>query len=507
MLVDELARGAWDHPKTKFAKDMIAALPPDRVRSGWSALEADAGRFFECREAKVQADGRLKIVALECVFEHTERTITVVFDEGGAVTGLWFRHSQELLGKRVRTLIEKANDGDFAAASKHFGAVMREKLPPDKLSIAWRQLVSQVGRFQSIETVKFEASGANAFESIAIAKFEKSKIQVKVVWDAGDQVIGIFFAPDRPWTLPPYAKPDAVAVTDITVGSRPALPGNLTLPKGEAKVPAVVLVHGSGPGDRDEAIGGVRPFADLAFGLAARGIGVLRYDKRSRVSPAGIVTEKEEVLDAAEEAIDLLRKHPRVDARRIFVIGHSQGGNLAPRIAAKASDLAGYVTLAGNARPLQDVVIDQYEYFAKLHPDDHDMQRKVEEAREFKRRVEDPALKPDDDPRSPFGGKATAAYYLFQRGYDPVATAKTLAMPILVLQGGRDYQVTVKDYDRWKAGLEGQSFATLKWFPEVNHLFVAGTGEPRPEEYNDPGHVDERVITTIADWIGKTTAR
>lgn len=80
-------------------------------------------------------------------------------------------------------------------------------------------------------------------------------------------------------------------------------------------------------------------------------------------------------------------------------------------------------------------------------------------------------------------------------------------MPILVLQGGRDYQVTVKDYDRWKAGLEGQSFATLKWFPEVDRLFVAGTGEPRPEEYNDPGHVDEHVITTIADWIGKTTAR
>ena len=74
-------------------------------------------------------------------------------------------------------------------------------------------------------------------------------------------------------------------------------------------------------------------------------------------------------------------------------------------------------------------------------------------------------------------------------------------MPILVLQGGRDYQVTSKDYDRWKAALEGQSFATLKWFPEVNHLFVAGEGPPSAEEYAAPNHVDERVITTIAEWI------
>lgn len=506
--VDELAGGAWDHPKTRFSPELAAALPPDQVRGAWSETTRVAGRFFECKDAKVEKREALTVVALACVFERTERTIRVVFDASRAVTGLWYVPSPELLEKRVRALVERANDGDFAAAEKDFGDGMRESLPPDKLGAAWRNLVAQVGRFQSIESVKSETSGGGkASESIALAKFEKSKIQVKVSWDASDKVAGIFFAPDRPWTPPPYAKPDAVVIEDVTVGSKPALPGNLTLPRGDTKVPAVVLIHGSGPGDRDEAIGGVRVFADLALGLAARGIGVLRYDKRSRVSPAGIVTEKEEVLDAAEEAIALLRRHERVDPKRIFVIGHSQGGNLAPRIAAKAPELAGYVTMAGNTRPLQDVVIDQYEYFAKRRPDDEAIQKKVEEAREFKRRVEDPALKPDDDPRAPFGGHTTGAYYLFQRGYDPVATAKSLATPILVLQGGRDYQVTVKDYDRWKAGLEGQSFATLKWFPEDNHLFVTGEGDPTPEEYNRPGHVDERVITTIADWLAKTGAR
>jgi pimeloyl-ACP methyl ester carboxylesterase len=498
--VDEMAHGAWDHPKTPFGPKLAAALPPDRLRGAWSQVEAASGRFFECKDATTESFGAgHTTVSLECVYEHTEKTVAITFDEKKAVIGLFYKPSQKLLGQRVRTLIEKANDGDFAAAEKEFGEKMRAALPPDKLAGAWRQLVAEVGRFQSIEEVKVDAR-----ESVALAKFEKSKIRVKVVWDEADKVIGLFFAPDRPWTLPPYAKPDAVVDTEIEVGSKPALPGTLSLPKGEGKVPAVVLIHGSGPGSRDEVVGGVRVFADLAHGLAARGIGVLRYDKRSLVAPAGVVTEKEEVLDAAEEAIALLRKHPRVDARRIFVIGHSQGGNLAPRIAAKAPELAGYVTLAGPTRPFPDVVLDQYEYFAKLHPENEELQKKVEQAREFKRTVESPALKPDDDPHSPFGGRATGAYYLFQRGYDPVATAKSLGMPILVLQGGRDYQVTSKDYDRWKAGLEGLPFATLKWFPEVNHLFVAGEGPPSAEEYAAPNHVDERVITTIADWIAKS---
>lgn len=494
--VDEMAHGAWDHPKTEFAPKLATALPPDKLHGAWSEVESLAGRFFECRGAKTESTDGLTTVSLECVYERTEKTIRVSFDSQKKMTGLWYVPSKELLEKRVKALIEKANAGDFAGAEKDFGGVMLEKLPPDKLATAWRDLVAQVGRFQSIEEVAFEKT-----ESVALAKFEKSKIRVKVVWDASDKVIGLFFSPDQPWKPPPYAKPEAIVETDIAVGSHPALPGTLSLPKGEGKVPAVVLVHGSGPGSRDEVVGGVRVFADLALGLAARGIGVLRYDKRSLVSPAGVVTEKEEVLDGAEAAIELLRKNPRVDARRIFVIGHSQGGNLAPRIAAKAPDLAGYVTLAGPTRPFADVVLDQYEYFAKLHPENEDLKKKVEQAREFKKNLESPTLKPSDDPHSPFGGHATGAYYLFQRGYDPVATAKSLAMPILVLQGGRDYQVTSKDYDRWKAALEGQSFATLKWFPEVNHLFVAGEGPPSAEEYAAPNHVDERVITTIAEWI------
>lgn len=459
----------------------------------WTKLEAAAGKFIEVKSEKASGD----TVVVVAAFERTEKQLTITLDASKKASGLTWSASPELLEMRTRELVQRMNEGDFAGAEKHFGGAVRDALPADKLSAAWKMLEKQAGRYHAIDGVKRTPAGMTA-----TASFERTKILVKVAYDEHDEVAGLFFAPETEWSPPPYARLDAVDELDVMVGDDPALPGNITMPKGTGKVPAVVLIHGSGPGDRDEAIGGVRVFKDLALGLAARGIAVLRYDKRSRVSPKGIVTEKDEVLDPAATAIALLKKTPRVD--RVFVIGHSQGGNLAPRIAASSPDIAGYVVMAGNTRPLQDLVVDQYSYFASLHPDSEELKKKVEEAKDFKKAVEDPALKPTDVPKSPFGGGVTGAYFLYQRGYDPVKTAKELALPLLVLQGGRDYQVSDKDFTRWQQGLAGATFATLKQYPAANHLFVAGTGAPNPEEYEKPAHVDEQVITDIATWVLKT---
>ena len=114
------------------------------------------------------------------------------------------------------------------------------------------------------------------------------------------------------------------------------LPATLTYPAGVARAPGVVLVHGSGPNDRDETVGANKPFRDLAHGLAGRGIVVLRYDKRSKVAPLAFMgrpfTVDEEVVDDALSAAALLRGLPEVDPSRVVVLGHSLGGTLAPRI-------------------------------------------------------------------------------------------------------------------------------------------------------------------------------
>jgi len=117
------------------------------------------------------------------------------------------------------------------------------------------------------------------------------------------------------------------------------------LPVGVERPPVAILVHGSGPGDRDESVGANRPLRDLAVGLASHGIAVLRYEKRTKVYPEDFLAVKaptvnDETIDDVDRAVDLLRSWTEVDAGRIIVVGHSLGATVAPRIAARNAFVA-----------------------------------------------------------------------------------------------------------------------------------------------------------------------
>lgn len=304
-------------------------------------------------------------------------------------------------------------------------------------------------------------------------------------------------ARDRP-------EPQAANVEDceVEVGHDPALPGIITLPRGAHAAPAVVLVHGSGPSDRDERVGKTRVFGDLARGLGARGIVVLRYDKRTRVEPRGIVTVKEEFIDGALAAVQLLRGFPEVDPRRVFVLGHSQGGALAPRIAKADGRLAGIVVLAGPTRPIEDSWVEQLTYFAALDPNNAALRERLEEVKAFRALVQSPSLAADTELHIPGDGPITGAYFLDLRGYHPEEVAAELACPLLVLQGARDYQVSVTDdFPRWQHALAGNPRATLRSYPKLDHRFVAGEGPSTPAQYERGGHVAPEVSADIASWI------
>jgi dienelactone hydrolase len=404
---------------------------------------------------------------------------------------------------KARSLIDAMTKGRFTEATQDFGDVMKNALPADALAATWKQVEEKYGRWQAIEKVELK-SGRGYTSAQATARFERERLVIYVNYDDANKIVGLFIKPpETPWSAPGYAVASAFDEREVQVGSSPALPGTLTVPtSAKGRMPAAVLIHGSGPADRDETVGAIKVFKDLAWGLGSRGVVVLRYVKRSKHSPAGIVTQKEEVLDAAHEAIELLQHTPEVDPNAIFVIGHSQGAYLAPRIAKENAGLAGIVAMAGPTRALQDVVLDQYSYFLNLKPGDAELAKKVEAARAFKRTLDDPSLTADQDVSFPWGGKPLkAAYFLDMRGYDPPAVAKSLESPALILQGERDYQVTMRDYEGWQRGLAGKKNASLRTYASLNHLFASGTGAPNPGEYEQPGHVDEAVVKDIASFV------
>jgi dienelactone hydrolase len=276
----------------------------------------------------------------------------------------------------------------------------------------------------------------------------------------------------------------------VTVGPM-NLPGTLTLPAGGTRLPGVVLVHGSGAHDRDETLGPNKPFRDLAWGLAARGVAVLRYDKRSKVSPFSFLgrafTVREEVIEDAADWIALLRTTPRVDASRVVVLGHSLGATLAPRVARAAPGTAGLVIMAGATIPLVDVIERQAHYLRQPQ-----LLPVVAKLR---------AVTAADSASTSLVFGAPAAYWLDLRTTDPVAVADTLGLPMLILRGARDYQVTAADASGWQERLGSRSNVTFREYPALNHLFIAGSGPSTPAEYGVPGHVAEPVIDDIATWL------
>jgi dienelactone hydrolase len=323
---------------------------------------------------------------------------------------------------------------------------------------------------------------------------------VILVFDKAQKIAGFSVKPAAAaaWAPPPYANPNAFAGRELTIGDEFVLPATLTLPKGAGPFPAVVLVHGSGPNDRDETVGSIKPFKDLAWGLASRGVAVLRYDKRTFAHPersARITpfTVKDEVVDDARAAVGAMAATAGVDPKRIFLLGHSLGGTVAPRIANDEPRLAGLIIMAGAARPIEDAMLDQMRYLGYGADTIASVARTVEQ-------IKSPSLRPEDSVDL-LGSRSPGAYWLDLRGYRPADLAASLSMPLLILQGGRDYQVTSVDYEAWKRALDGRPNATLTLYPALNHLFVAGTGPSGPEEYTRAGHVAAEVIRDIAAFV------
>lgn len=405
--------------------------------------------------------------------------------------------------------------GDYDTAVSYFDSTMKNQLPAKQLQTAWESLLQQAGNFRQEVAKKSEETGG--YEIIIVtAQFEQAYIDIRITFDSDNRIAGLFFAPSdysaaeddgrTDYTPPAYGQPADFTEEEITVGKGEwALPGTLTVPSGDGPFPAVILVHGSGPNDRDETIGPNKPFKDIAWGLANQGIAVLRYEKRTlahrqKMASLPSLTVNEEVIDDVLAAFELLQEREIIDPEKIFVAGHSLGGTLAPRIAAANDKIAGLLILAGTARPLEDLILEQTRYLAEADGNiTADEEEQIELIEQQVNNIKDPGLSAATPATELLG--IPASYWLDLRAYNPVETAKKLKVPMLFLQGERDYQVTMEDFSLWQEALGGLPHATFKSYPALNHLFIAGTGMSLPAEYETPGNVSDAVINDLVDWI------
>jgi dienelactone hydrolase len=411
-------------------------------------------------------------------------------------------------GSIAETFVDRLARHDFAGAVAPFDDAMKQAMPEATMRETWQTLVKQAGPFkQKLGTRTMQQVGFDI--AFVTCEFERAILDIKVVFNRENKISGLWFVPGkRPDPdAEPVVAPKTIRETEIKVGDGEwALPGTLTTPAaGTGPWPAVVLVHGSGPQDRDETVGMNKPFRDLAWGLAAKGVAVLRYEKATKAFPKRFLamrgmTVKEETLDDAIQAVERLRKTSGIDPNRIFVAGHSLGGMVAPRIGMADSKIAGLIILAGSTRPLEEIIVQQTRYLLSLDGDfsSADQKRFMEVESEMNK-VRNLTSADSNATALIFG--APPSYWLDLRQYDAAAAAAKLKQRILILQGERDYQATVADFDGWKKQLSSRPNVTFKLYPKLNHLFMAGEGKSSPAEYDQPGRVADALINDIADWI------
>ncbi|SDZ88815.1 hypothetical protein SAMN05192529_103182 [Arachidicoccus rhizosphaerae] len=358
-------------------------------------------------------------------------------------------------------------------------------------------LVQQLGSLKNIISTSQQPYKEDQL-IILYSQFEKGNLDLKVLTNKDFTVSGFYMAPHKE----AYNQATNPNAYDIQSGNL-LLPGTLLIPKSDNKHKLVILVHGSGPGDRDETLGQIKPFMDLAEGLLKNGIASYRYDKRTFVNPGSLpadYTIDDEVTTDVFNIIEHFSSNDTFRNYKIYVIGHSLGAMLAPRIAKEAGDkISGIVMMAAPARKLSDIILEQTKYLDSLFPG-----KEQDEALRMTARQLHYMHSPAFNERSPLDSlllNQPASYWLSLKSYNQVGTITGLRLPVLILQGEKDYQVRMTDFNIWKQNTKGMSNFTYKSYPGLSHLFMSSNGIPSPKDYQGEKHIPDYVITDLSKWI------
>lgn len=390
-----------------------------------------------------------------------------------------FSQNKEIGQNFVETLLK---DKNFTKAETFIDESIKAQVTADFLSKTTTQIEAQLGAYQSVISVSSNTAGF-----IYYTQFKNMALDFQINFKA-DKIVGFF--------LKPHQKENA---NDYKIKSETIdLKG--TLLEADKSNILVVFIHGSGPNDRDETIGPNKPFKDMADAFQKEGIASYRFDKRTKSNPETFSNEdtfEKEVTTDVVNMVKHFKQSEKYKNHKIVLIGHSLGAFLMPRML-NLVQVDKAIMMAGNARGLDEVVLDQYVYLNSLNPTQEGA-KEIEKVTEKIKFLRSKAfnLKATNE-QLPLG--ASAAYWQALLNYKPQIEIKRTKTPLLIINGERDYQVTMKEFNLWKKTLKNTKTKFIS-YPKLNHLFIAGEGQPNPEEYLVKGEVDKKVIQDMVTFV------
>jgi dienelactone hydrolase len=405
--------------------------------------------------------------------------------------------------ERTFTIVDKLVNNKITDFYSYFDENMKKQVSQADVQQIWASLISDYGAFDYYKT-DITLTTKDGYQIVDVPViFKNGSATLRFALNAKGEISGFFITDNATASNSMQLAND----TEVTFGSAEyPISGSLTLPEGEGPFPAVILVHGSGPSDRNEQIGPNLPFMDLAEQLSAQGVAVLRYDKRTylygnQLAQLTDITVQDETIDDVVYALDYLQTLDNIDTEHIYIAGHSLGGYLVPRIAAQTPEAAGYILLAASARPMEDLLLEQTEYILSLEKslDDASKEKLLKQTQDMIDTIK--SLTPNSEYTADQLGGTPASYWLDLKNYDPIAEVQGINKSFLVLQGGRDYQVTKTDYDLWQSAFGEYSDVHFRFYDNLNHLFMSGTGKSVPNEYQQKNTVDTVVGKDIANFV------
>lgn len=429
------------------------------------------------------------------------------------VSSVAINAAEEIYIKKPKDIIEYFQSGEVEAVYSQFDTSMAKVLSPPRLAPIWKQLSSNYGKFLGYGKQDSASVDDNLITNTDL-NFEKAIINFMLSFNKKTHKISGMYITEQekiqikdtiPIDLPSYIDTNSFKDTKIIIKDIYDLDGKLSLPNNYSKDIVFILVHGSGPQDMDGSFGKHKFLENLAWGLASKGFGVVRYNKLTLQHGSALVREKPKMTQDDEYnnsilgAIDFIKKNSQLKDKKIFLIGHSQGASAITSFS-NNKDISGLILLSGSPQKLYDIYTNQLEYIFNLEDGVNKSESKI--INEHKSKVDYfNKNKTRFIPKDSLPLELNYEYLVHLDKFSAIDNLKSSDIPVLIVNGGHDYQVTLRDFELWKKGLENKNNIKFELIENVNHIYGITDKMSVPTDYRIYRPISPELFEDLIKWI------